>query len=344
MSGRGRIIILVGILLLLVAVAIGGYILLGGGGGAQATPTPEPLQTVWIVVAQQDIGRRQQILSGTVALYEWPKSMVTFDAIYSLDDVLNKYAGADIPAGLPILANMVADSPSTVPFGPSDLPLQIPAGKVGVALPVSRQSSVAYALQPGDHVDVLASFLVLDLDQEFQTRLVNNQMLAVPGKDMVTFMTVDPGGRDRNPLLGFPAIDQPSEFQRPRLVAQLTVQNMTVLGVGDWLSQFNPQAVQPTPVPGTDEGAAATPQAVMVPDIITVITDPQDALVLKFLREAGAQIDLVLRSSDDSAQTFVTESVTLQYIFTRFEVAEPPKLLFGIEPGTPLEVETDMGQ
>jgi hypothetical protein len=61
--------------------------------------------------------------------------------------------------------------------------------------------------------------------------------------------------------------------------------------------------------------------------------DPQDALVLKYAREMGAQIDLVLRAAGDKESRFSTEAVTLQYMFERFRIAIPPKLDYTIGGG-----------
>lgn len=329
MSGRGRTFLLLGVVVLLGVAAVVVLMTRGGNrGGAAVTPTP--VVAAQVVVAVQDIPRGGEILTETVALRAWPADQVPPGAMMEVQAVLGQFARFDIPKGLPLLPAMLAPTRGGALFTPSQLPGQIPAGKVAVALPISRLSSVAYAIKPGDHVDALASFLVLDLDEEFQTRLANKFVMAVPSPEgVVTFIPMDPAGRDRNPVLGFQAIEQPSERQRPRLVAQLTVQNMLVLGVGDWLSQSQPEVAA---TPAADQAQAPTPNAAAQPDVVTVIVEPQDALVLKFLRESGAAIDLALRSADDAEQMFATESVTLQYMFTRFEVAQPPKLTYGIEP------------
>ncbi len=331
MGGRGRTLILIGVIVLLGGVLVVALMLRGGAGQPAATPTPAPKVTK-IVVAVQTIPRGSEVLSGTVALRDWPAEHVPPGALLDINQALGQYARFEIPKGLPILASLLAETAKAALFEPSELPKQIPAGKVAVALPITRLSSVAYALKPGDHVDVLASFWVLELDEEFQTKLFNKYLVAqaTGTEGAVTFVPLEWGGRDRPPVLGFPAIEQPREDQRPRLVVQLTVQNMEVLGVGDWLSQAE-AAPAATPVPQQGQPTPA-PSAPAAPDMITVIVDPQDALVLKFLREAGVIVDLALRSAEDAYQMFTTESVTLQYMFTRFDIAEPPKLKYGLEP------------
>jgi len=63
-----------------------------------------------------------------------------------------------------------------------------------------------------------------------------------------------------------------------------------------------------------------------LPQVLTLEVDPQDALVLKYARETGAQLDLALRAAGDKETRFTTEAVTLQYLFERFRVSIPPKL------------------
>ncbi len=343
MEGRRRIFIIAALVLSVGIVAIAAVLMMRGGDGGgevvEVEPSPTPPQTVGIVVAVQTIERGKQIMSDTVGLYEWPLEQVPPGALYSVDEALGLYAMFDIPPGVPILTTIAVDTRSLVPAVPSDLPFKIPTGKVAIAVPINRLSSIGYALNPGDRVDAMASFLVLDLDEEFQTKLQNNQILAVPGQEAITFMTIEPGGRNRNPLLGFAALENSAEVQRPRLVAQLTVQNLMVLGVGDWITEPEPEP-QPTPQSG-QSSAEATPEGPTLPEIVTLVADPQDALALKFLREAGAIIDLALRSASDTEQTFTTESVTVQYIFARFDVAEPPKLPYGIEPGVYFYFDTE---
>jgi Flp pilus assembly protein CpaB len=333
MGGRGRTLFLVALVILLIAALAVVFILRQGGGGEEAvepveTPTPFTTQ---IVVAVNDIARGEQVMSGTVGLADWPIGRVPAGAMVSVDEAMNQYVRFDIPAGVPMLPGMLAATVGEL-AGVSDLPLKILPGKVAVALPVSRLSSVAYALMPGDHVDVLASFWVIGLDEEFQSELQNDIILIVPTKEEeVHFVPFTPGGREGSPLFGYGTLEHPAGKQYPRMVSQLTVQNAVVLGVGDWLSQGAPAA---TPVPQEGQSQPAEEAESSGPDIVTLIVDPQDALVIKFLRETGAVIDLALRSAGDKEQRFSTEAVTIQYMFTRFQMAEPPKLPYGIVPAS----------
>jgi Flp pilus assembly protein CpaB len=215
----------------------------------------------------------------------------------------------------------------------SDAALQIPAGKVAYALPVSRYSGVAWALQAGDHVDVIISLLMTDLDEEFQTALPDNAACVQPAEGEECQGGVM--GRLQVLANGWIVNLTPSEAQRPRLVTQMTVRDAIVLYIGDWSSEGvaaapeeEAQAVEVQPA----EGATATPtptRAAVEP--LTIIVTPQDAMVLKYAEEVGASIDLVLRSAGDTNQV-PTESVTLQYLLDRFDIELPPKLPYGVTP------------
>jgi hypothetical protein len=114
-------------------------------------------------------------------------------------------------------------------------------------------------------------------------------------------------------------------------VTQLTVQDAVVLRIGDWpgeeeappVEEEQPEEVEGQPQPVVSSRAAVEP--------LTLIVTPQDAMVLKYAGEIGASIDLVLRSSADTG-LISTTSVTLQYIFDRFEIEQPPKLPYGLTP------------
>ncbi|HAL61104.1 MAG TPA: Flp pilus assembly protein CpaB [Chloroflexi bacterium] len=92
------------------------------------------------------------------------------------------------------------------------------------------------------------------------------------------------------------------------LTTQLALQDVEVLRVGAW-----------NVPPPTEEGEPAPqPQ-----DFLTLLISQQDALVLKYARDdPNFNVDFALRGVED--HTIVsTESVTLQYILTRFNVTTP---------------------
>jgi pilus assembly protein CpaB len=321
----GRLLLVVGLIIVVLALAVGAYLFFLGGGATsepvEEAPTPAP--TKEIIVAAQDIPRGTLITaeSGAVVTTTWPNEAVTELAVTNIKDTYGRITRQGVTRGTPILRGMLTELPSELVGMGSDAALQIPEGMVAYALPVSRYSSVAWALQPGDHVDVLISLLLVDVDEEFQTILPNQAACATEAE------ACEPGTLGRLEALpnGWIVNVYPSEDQRPRLVTQLTVQDAVVLRVGDWDKE--PEEAEATPTAESEaEDVEATPPPSERIKPLTVVVTRQDAAVLKYAEEVGASMDLVLRSAQDSDQTVSTESVTLNYLLERFSIEVPAKL------------------
>ena len=326
----GRILLIFGLIILIVVALVGGYLVLLGQAAAQPEPAAEEPAPAWdqaLVVAAQNIprGTLLEAGSGAVTTAHWPKEAVSELNITDAEDVYRRIARQDIARGTPIMEGMLTGSPGELASTGSDAALQIPSGKVAYALPVSRYSSVAWALEAGDHVDVLISLLTLDLDQEFQSALPNRFTCATDEE------ACEDGVLGRMEGLRNDWIVQiiPGEDQRPRLVTQLTVQDAVVLRIGDW-DEVQAQ-VSPTPAA---EGEPATPVQQPRHPVrpLTLVVSPQDAAVLKFMEESGASIDLMLRSAADAGREVTIESVTLEYLLEQFGIELPTKLPYGVEP------------
>ena len=68
-----------------------------------------------------------------------------------------------------------------------------------------------------------------------------------------------------------------------------------------------------------------------MPDVITLIVSNQDAITLNYLMLAGANLNLVLRSAGDT-ELKNTEAVTLQFILDQYQIPNPAKLPYGMQP------------
>jgi hypothetical protein len=64
---------------------------------------------------------------------------------------------------------------------------------------------------------------------------------------------------------------------------------------------------------------------------VTLIVSPQDAVTLNYLILAGGKLNLVMRSAGDSLRS-TTEPVTLQFILDQYNIPNPAKLPYGLEP------------
>ncbi len=312
-----------------------------------------PKETVDIVVLTQPIARGDVISDDVLEMIPYPKEDMREGLfITNRQDVAGKFAKTDLVNGMPLTTNSLTD----IPLG-SYASAQIPTGMVAISMPISKLTSVSYGLQPGDHVNIIASFNLVDLDADYQTILPNlNTVVNAPGAVVRTAegetdqtqittntITVDiagagsPVGRiEIDPALGEtgPLYVIPSEDQRPRLVTQSIVQDAIVLWVGDFPLDGNIFSEAPPVV--TDEAVAAEdPEAVApvdtsVPANITLIVLPQDAVALNYLMLSKAELSLALRSTGDEQQA-ETQAVTLQFIMDQYNIPYPTKLPYGME-------------
>jgi pilus assembly protein CpaB len=333
---RGRLLILLGVILGLATAVIVLVVLTRQGPSFPSQPPPPgvetatpiiPTQQVW--VALQPIARGGEFVEGTLGLRDWPSSNVPPEVIGDKSETIGRVAAVDVVQGQPILRTMLAERGAA-----GQAALLVPQGRVAVAFPIDEQSSVAYAIQPGDYVDVLIVASFLDYDQEFQTKLPNlisflslSQVAGVEGEAINTYdftAQTDEGRFEIPPGLP-PEIPgtyvYPREPQRPRRVAQLTVQAAKVLRVGPWIDL---PSEQPQP---TEEGQPPPPPA--PPNIVTLAVDSQDALVLLWARQSEMYMELALRAPETEEARYQPEAVTLQYMLARFNIAVPPKLEYG---------------
>jgi pilus assembly protein CpaB len=347
------------------------YFLMQMGAEPDAEPTGEgglPPDMVFVVIAAQDMPRGSAIPDDGVIVTRMPANLVVETMIAGPDEfgllerVVGRIARMDIARGIPLTEAMITDQPGDLLSAGSDASNAIPAGQTAIAIPMDRLSGVAWALRPGDNVDVLISLLLVDVDPDFQTALPNLMtQLVGPGgteENPAPFITsgLQPLEDNRpQPLPDFifgridtdPEADQPihvfprEQSQRPRLVTQRLVENATVLHIGNFsLSDLYQTVVVQV---AAEEGAGAPPpqqqagvegeqEPLFGPDIITIIVSPQEALAINWAIKSGVDLVLTLRSPNDTVTTETT-SVTLQYIVETYNVTIPTKLPYSLEPG-----------
>lgn len=340
----GRAFIILGVVLVLGAAAVLAYVWLSKGRAVTpeaeiATPEPTEVPTVMVVVAVQNIPRGMRITeeSEAVILRSWPQDALPEGALTEAEAVYDKITRVEIKRGMPVLESMVTETAGDMGEGGSDAALQIPDGSVAYALPVAYYSSVAWALQPGDHVDVIISLVFVDLDEEFQSAPPNQVGCISPSEEEGCVGGVF--GRIEVLPNGWVVNMAPSEGQRPRLVTQMTVQDAVVLRVGEWPKPGEGLEPTPTPIPQdeAESDETAPPPTPLPPptdrvEPLTLAVTRQDAMVLDYAWSVGARINIVLRRSGDTAASTPTEAVTLQYMMDRFAIELPAKLPHGVVP------------
>jgi Flp pilus assembly protein CpaB len=309
-----------------------------------ATAT-QPADMVDIVITSQAISRGSEFTEAVLTTMKYPKSSFVEGTFYGkVKDVVGKKAKIDLEAHVPVTSSLVVDT-----LGGSFTAFSIPKGLVAISIPMQdRVTAVSFGIEPGDHINVIATLLFVDLEQDFQTVLPNKTALVtapnpggpadnlvVPPELSVKIENSTQGKAVLDPTLNQPVYLQPSEAQRTRMVSQTLLQDVIVLRVGNFNENYTtsaPTSGEATPTPTPAPGAkAAAPAAVNNPDIITVLVSPQDAVTLNYLVYAGAKLTLVLRGAGDD-QRVQTDAVTLQYLMDRYVIPIPAKQPYGLQP------------
>ncbi len=376
---RPRTFILIILVLFIVVVAAGAIFLISTGGGPLAgllgiddgqqaetdgqvqeeddtgpAPTATPdVRFVPVVVALVDLPIGQRITEELVREELRPDTNVAVVAGVTFDDidlVVGQIVKTKVSSGQEIIRPMLALSPSDLVTMGSDLSLYVDQGRVSVAVPIDRFSGAAYAMRPGDLVDVLMSLKLVELDPEFQTARPNVwirvfEPALLDGTEFL-FPETSEGRLELIPTLNTVGVVGPrlGETQIPRRVTQLTIQQAEVLWMGSWLDPENSLAQvfpadavlsvdQTAPAAEGEEPAVQPTEAVIqiTPDIVILSMTVQDALAVKFALETGVEIHLALRSQGDNS-VFITTSVSLPQIVEQgiLTIPEPPT--FGLEP------------
>ena len=212
---------------------------------------------VEVVVARVTIPAGERIRPELVEIELRPgdniaiRAGVTFNSIEQID---GEIARTVIPAGKEILVDMVALSATDLDQIGSDLALHIQDGRVAIAFPINQYIGAGYAMRPGDFVDVMMSFNLVEYDIEFQTPLPNITSLVDEAALLLNEEFLLPAiTQGRLELV--PEIDQVAEItprdigngagsqaliseQVPRRVTQMAMQQLEVLWVGTWRSAY----------------------------------------------------------------------------------------------------------
>jgi len=366
---RGRIFLLLA-LIIVVGLALAYFVFSKGilnpqpagtsVAQGEATPTSTPIPTAKVVVVVQRVERGEILTAEKLDTVDYQADLVLPIMYTDITQVEGKMARYSMDPYTVVTSAMVTSAPDTEQG--SDDALFISPGMVAVSIPISRLSSVSYAPTRGDHVNVIVTMLMIDLDPEWQTRLPNftGNVIAPAGggiaegigaspSDEIQTLLAQPyrgssevGRPYEDPLLEETLYLLPSEPQRPRLVSQTLIQNVIVLQMGDFPTAAERAALlagplepTPTPEPGaqpTQPQEAPTPTAPPPPpDVITLIVSPQDAVTLNYLIYSGAQLTIVMRNPRDTSVT-TTEAVTLSFLLDQYSIPVPVKLPYGFEP------------
>jgi Flp pilus assembly protein CpaB len=144
---RGRLYIVIGAILAVLAFAT--------AAGLASLPLLQSNTTgTRVVVAKNNISARTKIQASDLELSA--VNPAPPQAFVDLNAVAGKGARVDIPAGLPVTANLITSSGDLL--STSDVAyLPIPSGYVGVTVPTGEQVGVGGYVQVGDRITMLAT-------------------------------------------------------------------------------------------------------------------------------------------------------------------------------------------
>ncbi len=238
---------------------------------------PPTVQVAYVVVATREVPENTRVPADAVVIKPFPAAYLPAGAATTLDQVTDKYTTTRLAQDQIVLASQV----SAARRG-SNIAAAVPPGKLAVWLPIPDLAAQTGGLRPGDRVDLLLT-------------------LALPYAAAGQPAAAPSGG-------GAPAAAQTSQ------TTQLTLQNVELffLGAAGAESGSTAQTTQ-----GGSSLVASQAAAPPGTHVAVVLLEPQDAVIAKFIKDAGGTVDLALRSRDwpDAA---ATDPVTLETLATRF--------------------------
>lgn len=351
---RGRIFFYLAFILLLglVAVVVVWQRLLPGSNptvpasGEEIAPPPAAVNTVDVVVISQPVARGATLGEDMLTVVPTQENLFMPGMFSSLGEVVGRQVKYDVQPNTPLLNSMLIEPGQQLSQDGSVAAINIPRGMVAISIPIDKLSSVSYAPRPGDHVNVIVTVSFVDLDPDFQSILPNNTGVVVapgPGGEAgPTNLTASVGGpqgrAEIDPVLGQTIYVIPSERQRQRTASQTLLQDAVVLQMGDFPLPGQEVVAQPE-TEAEEAPAEGEPPPVIVPERVTLIVSPQDAVTLNYLMATRATLSLALRSSGDDSRV-QTEAVTLQFLLDQYRIPIPVKLPYGFE--NPQQAETSL--
>ncbi len=299
---RGILLLLIGVVL--IGVGLVAVFLLSRQAGllglvapqAQVQPTPVSVVKSKVVIVKNDKKIGDLLHEEDVALIDVPTELVPRDSISSVAEVLGKFSKTDLVQGEMLLKHNLAD-PTNVSH---DLAFALSDDHVMMAISISDVMTKESIVQRGDIVDVLVTM---------SEEVAANSSPSSGGSQGGT--SGQSGGTGTTSGTGT-ASDQ--KTGRQFTFDAFQKMNITAL-VMDVITTNQQQTVQqaaggPTPVPSRQQTNVRA---------YFLALKPQDALVLKHMKNNGATFDLVLRAPT-STQSFDLTPVTAEYIIELYRL------------------------
>lgn len=287
---RGIILVVVGIGLAVIGI-VAVTSLVRQAAAPRPAPTPVPPITVQVVITTHDIAIKELLKAEDLIVVEVPVELAPFYALSDVDDAVGKITKIPFISGEIVFEHHLAD-PTNIN---NDYAFIIEDDQVLMAFPATDLMSGLNILQPGDLVDILVSLV----------------QPVLPGDTGVS----DLSNEEETPEDVLFTFDALQRIEITAIVVEIIPLNQrssssTTSSTTSFTSNQAEATPQPTPTPQPSQIEALA---------ILLALRPQDALVLKHLKDAGGVIDIVLRSPT-STQIFELNPVTSDYLRDRYEL------------------------
>ncbi|OGO12085.1 MAG: Flp pilus assembly protein CpaB [Chloroflexi bacterium RBG_16_47_49] len=242
-------------------------------------PAPQTVNTERVVVSTHDIKPGTVLKAEDLRFAEMPVGLAPAGAITNLEAAIGKFAKADLVVGEMILDHKLAD-PTNVSH---DVGFMLDDNEVLMAFPASDLMSTLNVIQRGDLVDIFAS-----MSQEVPKKTAGSAEL-----------TSEQSQETEKYTFTFDAL------QRVQITA-MVIDVVAGKRNGSLPLDGSENLVQPDTVENKTRA-------------YLLALSPQDALVLKHLKDIGATFDIVLRAPT-SHQLFEVQPVMSDYLLDRYEL------------------------
>ncbi len=289
---RSILIVIVGLVLLIVGVAAA---LLLVRRITPSAPAEQQAQVVKspVVVLARDLKLGDRIAAGDVTIQQIPVEVVPRDAVSTLEAAVGRYVKADMIQGEMVLQHNLADPTNNN----HDLSFILSEDHVLMAFPATDLMSTESVPQRGDVIDILATYKVSAADLGTPT----------PAPQTTGEGTPTPEANAARPDVNFTI----NAFQKV---------SVTALVLDIVSSQSGGSPTGGITGSGAQEGTTTTKTNI---SSNLLALNPQDALVLKHLKDLDAKFDIVLRSPT-STTNFVLSPVEEQYIIDLYGLNAQP--------------------
>jgi pilus assembly protein CpaB len=241
---------------------------------------------VSVVVAARAVTVRALLATEDLQLREMPVEAVPEGALKKVEDAQGKIVMTDLFPGEVILSQRLVDPNVVATDG--RLAMMVGQDEILLALPAQDLMSRINLLKPGDHVDLLFS-----LDFPTNRAAQNLPQGGTGSRGSTSSSSVDSNNKEQATFNLLP--------------------NVTIAAIVQPGKASDSGGAVSAATNGAQGGAVSAPTALLLK------LKPQDALILKYVKDAGGALDIVLRAPGDEKPDG-TEPVDVDYVMNRYRI------------------------